>query len=91
MSTITIAAKQSNTGTIHDLASERGDRVINFGKLGRYAVLVPAYYNVRHTVCRSEAAAVKRAKALKQYAPTVIDAKGNYYTLNTWGELELMR
>ncbi len=66
MSTITIAAKQSNTGTIHDLASERGDRVINFGKLGRYAVLVPAYYNVRH-------------------------AKGNYYTLNTWGELELMR
>jgi hypothetical protein len=60
MTTITIKQKQSCTGTIYDLASDQYDRVIDFGTRYRFAVVLPAYYNIRITRHRTVEAAIKQ-------------------------------
>lgn len=86
MAKITIPAKMSNSGSIYDLASEHYDRVITFGTRWQFAVVVPSYYNVRHSVHATEAAAVRAAKSLRGYSPTIIDRAGDEYQL-AYGEL----
>jgi hypothetical protein len=86
MTTITIAAKGSNCGSIHDLNAEHCARVLNYGRDKQFAVIVAAYYNIRHSMHRTEAAAVRAAKALKGYSPTIINRDGDSLQL-AYGEL----
>jgi hypothetical protein len=67
MKTITIESKQSNTGTIHDLASDTRDREIKFPKGALYAVVLAACYGGKgYTTHRSKEAAEKRCAQLSK-------------------------
>lgn len=79
MTTFTIQQKQSNTGSIYDLASDQYDRVINFGDKYRFAVVLPAYYNAKVTRHITAELAIKMYKQLiKQgyQGVTIINDKG---------------
>jgi len=81
MKTYTIKAKMSNTGTIHDIASDMHDRVINFRGDTQYAVVLAAYYGGKgYTTHVSEGAAAKKALSLKGYSYEIIGTKGKQYT-----------
>ena len=87
MKTVTINAKMSNSGTIHDLASDQFDRVIKFREPTRYAVVDAAYYGGRgYTTHATEAAAAAESRRRIYYAHKVIDCEGNQYVAD-WGEL----
>ena len=77
MTVLTIPQKQSNTGTIYDLASDQFDREINFGKSFAFAVVLPAYYNVKITRHRTLEAAIKKVHSFDGYmAVTILDRNG---------------
>jgi hypothetical protein len=78
--TYTIPAKSSNSGSIHDLASDRGDRVIRFCKGGQYAVVLASYYGGRgYTTHKTARAAMKASRALGAYSHRIIDRTGHEY------------
>ena len=88
MKTITINAKMSNTGTIHDLASDKADRVIQFRGQTRYAVVLAAYYGGRgYTAHATEAAAAAESHRRSDYSHRVIDCEGNQYVTDRGGLL----
>lgn len=81
--TYTIPEKMSNTGSIHDLASDTHDREIKFRKDCKYAVVCAAYYGGKgYTTHKTDAAACKASLALGDYSHQIIDANGNRYMAN---------
>ena len=81
MTKITIESKMSNSGSVYDLTAQDRDLTINFGASGQYCVIAPAFYNMRPSVHRSAAAAVKKAKILSKYDPTIISRHGDTYSI----------
>lgn len=84
MTTYTIKQKQSGTGSIHDLASQHHDRDIQFPRGSRYAVVLAACFTERnrtdgYTTHRTDRAAIRQARKLRDYSLRIIDAKGNWY------------
>lgn len=87
MKTLTINAKMSNSGTIHDLASDMHDREIKFRGGMQYAVVDAAYYGGRgYTTHATKAAAAAESRRRSDYSHKVIDCEGNQYVAD-WGEL----
>ena len=64
MATLIIRQKQSDIGTIYDLASELHDRTINMGKSFVFAVVLPSYYNATETRHKSREAAERKCREL---------------------------
>jgi hypothetical protein len=93
MKTFTIPKKMADSGTICDLASETGDRVIKFPKNHHYAVVLASMYcdkNDRgYTVHRSKQALLAKMKKLNYINYKVIDAYGNEYILY-YGKLSML-
>ena len=78
MSVYTIQQKPSNTGSIHDLASDHFDREIVFAPGCKYAVVLASYYGGKgYTTHKTEISAIKAAKRLTGYSYGVIDCHGN--------------
>ncbi len=87
MKTLIINAKMSNTGTIHDLASNTYDRNIKFRKGMQYAVVNAAYYGGKgYTTHATAASAAAESQKRGEYSHKVIDCEGNQYA-ECWGEL----
>ena len=87
MTKITLESKMSNSGSVYDLAAQGRDITINFGASGQYCVIAPAFYNMRPSVHRSADAAVKKAKSLSAYGPTIISRNGDTYLIVAFDEL----
>lgn len=64
---LTIPRKQSNSGSIYDLASDQFDRVIEFGNF-EYAVVLPAYYNTSPTRHKSADSVEERLVKLSEFS-----------------------
>ena len=78
--TYTIPAKMSNSGSIHDIASDMSDRVIRFGAGCKYAVVLASYYGGRgYTTHRSDLGAIAASKANRDYSHIIIDQSGCEY------------
>lgn len=78
----TIPKKMSNTGSIHDLASDHFDRDIKFASGAKYAVVLAAHYGGKgYTTHRTVAGTVKAARALSEsgYSYEIIDIIGHRY------------
>jgi hypothetical protein len=98
MTKITIPAKQSNSGSIYDIASQHNDIIVDFKKkLYNYALLMPSYFNCMPEMCTSETDAIKTYKLLKsrgyEYI-TILGRDGTYYDLynacgNNFSDAEL--
>lgn len=93
MKVYTILKKQSNTGSIHDLASQHHDREIKFPKGKLYAVVWAAYYNEYsgknvYTTHETEKSAAKTSHKLAEENTSheIIDPEGNRYFAN-WDHL----
>ncbi|HWI50119.1 MAG TPA: hypothetical protein VNU45_18060 [Rummeliibacillus sp.] len=75
-----IKQKQSNSGSIYDLASDMFDRVISLNRDHKYIVIVPAYYNMSSTRHKSEYQAGQAKDRLVRQgyeAVIVLDREGN--------------
>ena len=78
--THTIPAKMAGTGSIHDIASEHGDRVIRFAPGCIYAVVCASYYGGKgYTTHSTAAAAVAASKRLGDYSHRIISVDGIEY------------
>jgi len=76
----TIAAKSSNSGSIHDIASEHGDREIKFGAGCNFAVVRAAYYGGKgYTTHKTAEAAAAASKAQGDCSHEIIDTNGEEY------------
>ena len=76
----TIPAKQSNSGSIHDIESEHGDRIIRFGAGCKYAVVCASYYGGKgYTTHRTAEAVARACRRLGDYSHKVIDIEGREY------------
>ena len=85
MSALNIPQKLSNSGSIHDIASDQFDRCIVFGKGCKYAVILASYYGGKgYTTHKTEAAAVRAYRATKGYSRCVLDAQGNELSCDGW-------
>lgn len=62
-----IPQKQSNSGTIYDIASEHFDREINFGKAFEFAVIGPSYYGTIESRHKTVEAAEAKCRELSEY------------------------
>jgi len=85
MNTLTyvIPQKSSNSGTIHDIASDQFDRDIVFRSKCIYAVVLASYYGGKgYTTHRTEAAAIAASKANKDYSHKIIDVHGRRHYVN---------
>ena len=83
--TYTIPAKQSGTGSIHDIASEHGDRIIRFAPGTVYAVVLASYYRGKgYTTHKTVAATLAAAYRNRDYSHQIIDSAGNRYIANHW-------
>lgn len=88
--TYTIPQKISNTGSIHDIASDQFDREIVFGPGCKYAVVRAAYYGGKgYTTHKTEAAACKASREQGEYSHQIIDTKGVEYV--THGDSLVLR
>lgn len=77
MTTYTIPQKMSNTGSIHDLASDMFDRDIVFAPGCKYAVVCAAYYGGKgYTTHRTLAAAIAASRRISDYSHQIIDEYG---------------
>ena len=78
MTTYTIPQKMSNTGSIHDLASDMFDRDIVFAPSCKYAVVLAAYYDGKgYTTHKTESAAIAASKSNADYSHEIIDTTGH--------------
>lgn len=86
MKKVIIPQKQSGSGSIHDLASQNSDRVIEFPKGSEYAVVLAAYYGGRgYTTHRTEEAAIAADKRNQDYSRQIIDTDGQCYDVEPDG------
>ena len=82
MTIYTIEQKMSNSGSIHDLASDNYDREIRFPAGHKYAVVLAASYGGKgYTTHRTPEAAAKESRYQSTWSHSVIDQSGNYYRL----------
>jgi len=78
----TIPQKESNTGSIHDIASQHFDRDIKFPGGCLYAVVCASYYGGRgYTAHKTVAATIKASNAAGDYSHSIIDAHGAFYAI----------
>jgi hypothetical protein len=81
MKIITIEQKQSNTGSIHDLASGTRDRDIKIPATAEYVIILAAYYGGKgYSTHATAESAAKKVKSLKKdnYSFEVFDADGSH-------------
>ena len=91
MTTYVIEQKMSNTGSIHDIASDCYDREIVFAPGCKYAVVLASYYGGKgYTTHRTQGAAIQASRRVKDYSHAIIDAEGNVYD-DMYGERLVMR
>ena len=80
MTTYTIPQKSSNSGSIHDIASDMFDRDIVFAPGCKFAVVLASYYGGKgYTTHKTEEAAIASSKKQSDYSHAIIDADGNEY------------
>ena len=83
MTTYTIPQKMSNSGSIHDIASDTFDRDIVFAPGCKYAVVCASYYGGKgYSTHKTESAACKASRALGDYSHAIIDNTGAEYIAN---------
>ena len=81
--TYTIPQKMSNSGSIHDIASDNFDREIVFAAGCKYAVVLASYYGGKgYTTHKTAEAAIKASNAQKDYSREIIDTNGNLYLVD---------
>ena len=81
--TYTIPQKMSNSGSIHDIASDNFDRDIVFAAGCKYAVVLASYYGGKgYTTHKTAGAAIKANNAQKNYSREIIDTDGNRYLVD---------
>lgn len=84
MTILTIPQKMSNTGSIHDIASDQYDRDIRFRSGEIFALVIAAYYGGKgYSTYKSEAAAV-RASRKCEFSHQVIDPHGQVYNVDSY-------
>ena len=85
---LTIAQKQSNSGSIYDIASDKYAIKINFKTIYHYAVACPPYFNIHPTRHKTEEAAIKAYKKMEKrgYSATILDRSGREYHV-VYGDL----
>lgn len=82
MKTYIIPAKQSNSGSIHDIA-DTCEREIKFPANHHHAVVLSSYYGGKgYTVHRTERAAIDKSKHLKDWSHQIIDTNGQVYIVD---------
>lgn len=78
--TYTIPQKMSNSGTIHDIASDQFDREIVFGAGCEYAVVFASYYGGKgYSTHKTQESAIAASQRNKDYSHTIIDRAGFTY------------
>ncbi len=82
METYTIEQKMSNSGSIHDAASDLYDRDIRFRKGCKYAVVLAAFYGDIYRTYQTADALIRDKSFRRDYSYTIIDAKGQKYDIN---------
>lgn len=86
MKKVIIPQKMSGTGTIHDIASQHGDREIKFPKGTEYAVVLADYYgNNLYTTHRSENATIQQSKREQEFSHQIIGVDGWVYEVGIGG------
>ena len=79
--TFVITQKMSNSGSIHDIASDQFDRNIVFPVGCKYAVVLASYYGGKgYTTHKTEAATIAASRRVSDYSYCIIDSEGNYYS-----------
>jgi len=83
MKTVTIPAKMSGTGTIHDTASQHFDREIKFPKGHNYAIVLASYYGNGdlYTTHATAEAAIRKSEKESEFSHVIIDDEGQHYTV----------
>lgn len=82
MTTYTIPQKMSNSGSIHDIASDMFDRDIVFAPGCVYAVVLASYYGGKgYTTHKTEETAIAASRRNSDYSHLIIDAEGNEYVV----------
>jgi len=79
---ITIPKKIGGTGSIYNIASDQYDIIIDMGKKYQYAVVTPAYYNIkptRHTNLKLALDQAKRLHAKGYRNILLIDRDSDYF------------
>lgn len=85
MTILTIPKKMSNTGSIHDLASDQYDRTIRFRSGEIFALVIASYYGGKgYSTYKSEAAAANASRKCA-YSHQVIDMRGQVYNVDSYG------
>lgn len=83
MTTYTIPQKMSNSGSIHDIASDMFDRNIVFAPGCKYAVVLASYYGGKgYTTHKTAEATIAESRRQRDYSHQIIDAEGNEYVAN---------
>lgn len=81
MTKLILKQKSSNSGSIHDIRSDRFDLEIKFRKGCEFAVVKASYYNdFDYTTHKTLDAAISARAALGDYSAQVITSNG-YYAL----------
>jgi len=79
----TIPQKMSNSGSIHDIASDMYDRDIVFAPGCKYAVILASYYGGKgYTTHKTETATIAASRKNSAYSHKIIDTEGNRYLVN---------
>lgn len=82
---LTIPAKMSNSGSIHDLANDQYDIEIPLCNKYIYVVAAPSYYNITPTRHRTQTGAVRAVRRLQNMGytgVTIIDRDCNTYGIH---------
>ena len=82
---ITIAKKQSNSGSIHDIASDMYDIVIKLNSDHNYIVIAPSFYNMvptRHKTPHQASIAASKLYNQRYEGVTILDRHGEEVFLN---------
>ena len=90
---ITIPKKIGGTGSIYNIASDQYDIIINMGNKYQYAVVAPAYYNIKPTRHASKLTAIKEAKKLVSSGYTgilIMNRDSDYFDWDMLGNLYLL-
>lgn len=77
MKKVIIPQKMSNTGSIHDIASEHFDREIKFPKGAMYAVVLASYYSGNsYSTHASASATIQADRRNREYSRQIIGVDG---------------
>lgn len=82
MSTLIIEQKQSNSGSIHDAASDMYDRVFHFRGKTKYAIIWASYYGDIYSMHETASGVMRRLKSMGDYSHIIIDREGTEYKAN---------